>query len=322
MELKIRLKASMLSIKNGMIAETHSVYPPGETAGTVDYGTDSIANNVACMVSPFSLLGWLRRGVTEYLISQGISPCHNYDITNISASNKDYRGYAIQDLKHGYHKKRMGKGDNKEKPECEAINGEQCIVAKMFGGFTGHHRVFSMMPVKVTPVKAHYEKGIRNITGMGNFRKIAISPRSAIDGTPFATHTSDVIANLDAIMYLRMYENNPLYVAMIMHGIKYLSEHCEEFSSQLGGSRTFGSGFVEPTFLPPDLNRDETRKYHLLLMKTEDDTEGKDSFPATIKSKILAWQEEQNKLNNDFNIELQHQKDVFGIDKKWWNQEI
>lgn len=322
MELKIRLKASMLSIRNGMIAETHSVFPPGENAETVDYGTKSMANNVACMVSPFSLLGWLRRGITESLISQGISPCHNYDITNISTSNKDYRGYATQDLAHGYHKKRMGKGENKEKPECEAVTGEQCIIGKMFGGFTGHHRVFSMMPVKVTPIKAHYEKGIRNITGMGNFRKIAISPRSAVDGTPFATHTSDVIANFDAIMYLKMYETNPLYIATIMHGIEYLSKHSEEFTSQIGGSRTFGSGFVEPTFLPPELDREETRKYHNLLMKTEDNAEDADSFPKSIKDKLSAWQEEQKNLNELLATELKHQKDLFGIDKKWWNQEI
>lgn len=318
----------MLSIRNGMIAETHSIFPPGKTADTEDYGTNSMANNVACMVSPFSLLGWLRRGITESLISQGISPCHNYDLTNVSASNQDYRGYAKQDLAHGYHKKRMGKGESKEKPECEAVTGEPCIVAQMFGGFTGHHRVFSVMPVKVSPVKAHYEKGIRNITGMGNFRKIAISPRSAVDGTPFATHTSDVISNFDAIMHLRMYEDNGnssrlnLHTAMIMRGIEYLSAHSEEFQSQLGGQRTFGGGFIDASFLPPTLTRDEVRKYHLLLIKNEDDAENGNTFPAGIKEKILAWQETQKSINEELNIELKRQRELFGIDKQWWNKEV
>lgn len=321
-ELKIRLKTPMLSIRNGMIAETHSVFPPGENSETVDYGTKSMANNIACMVSPFSLLGWLRRGITESLISQGISPCHNYDITNISTSNQDYRNYAKLDLEHGYHKKRMNKGDHKEKPECEAVTGEQCIVGKMFGGFTGHHRVFSVMPVKVSPVASHYEKGIKNITGSGNFRKIAVSPRSAVDGTPFATHTSDIIANFDAIMYLKMYEDNPLYVAMIMNGIEYLSNHSEEFTSQLGGLRTFGNGFMETTFLPPSLTREETQKYHVFLIKNESDAEDSDKLNEKIKSKISEWQDEQKKLTELLNAGLKHQKELFGIDKKWWSKEI
>jgi hypothetical protein len=320
-ELKIRLKASMLSIKNGLIAETHSIPPPGESSKNLNYGIKTIANNITCTVSPFSLLGWLRHGITEYLISLGISPCHSYDLTNIS--NEGYRNIAIQDLEHGYHKKRLNKGENTGKPECEATIGTQCIVAQIFGGFTGHHRVFSVMPVKVSPVKAHYNKGVRNITGRGNYRNIAVSPRSAVDGTPLATHTADVIANLDAILYLKMYEDNPLYIAMIMRGFEYLYEHRDEFECQLGGSRTFGSGFIEPTFLPSALTREETTKYHNLLITTEEeDASNSDSLPESIKTKISEWQDEQKKLNTILDNELKIQKDMFGIDKRWWSREI
>lgn len=333
MEIKIRLKSPMLSIRNGLIIETHSVFPPGETNETVDYGIKSIANNIACTISPFSLLGWLRSGITEYLISQGISPCHSFDITNIGKSNQDYVNYAVQDLKHGYHKKRLNKGEHKEEPECQAIKGEQCIVSKMFGGFTGHHRVFSLMPVKVTPVQSNYDKAIKNITGKGNYRNIAISPRSAVDGTPFATHSVDAIANLDAVLFLKMYDDNPLFVAMIMRGIEYLSQNYEKFNHQLGGNRTFGCGFIEPTFMSPTLTRDETIEYHNLLIKQEDGLETEivtnienkskqKGLSDKIKEKISLWSKEQIQLNTLLDTELKHQKDLFGIDKKWWNQEI
>jgi len=322
-ELKIRVKSELLSIRNGLIVDTHSVYPPGETSETVEYGIKAIANNVNCMISPFSLLGWLRHGITEYFISQGISPCHNYDLTNVSKSNEEYVKIATMDLKHGYHKKRMGgKGDNKEKPNCEAVMGEECIVAKMFGGFTGHHRVFSVMPIKTTPVQGHYDKGIKNITGKGNYRNIAISPRSAVDGTPFATYTADVVANVDAIMYLRMYDANPLYIAMIMRGIEYLNEHRYEFDYQLGGNRTFGSGFIEPTFLPPELTRAEVTTYHNLLIKTEDRAEDSDTLSKELSDKISTWKDKQKEMNVLLDAELKRQKDMFGVDKKWWDAEL
>lgn len=321
MELKIRCKSELLGIRNGLIVDTHSVFPPGETSETVEYGIKAIANNVNCMISPFSMLGWLRHGITEYLISQGISPCHSYDLTNVSKSNEEYVKIAKMDLEHGYHKKRMGKGDTKEKPECEAATGEECIVAKMFGGFTGHHRVFSIMPIKTTPVQGHYDKGIKNITGKGNYRNIAISPRSAVDGTPFRTLDVDVVANVDAIMYLRMYDANPLYIAMIMRGIEHLNEHRYEFDYQLGGNRTFGSGFIEPTFLPPELTRAEVTTYHNLLIKKEDEVEGS-TLPKELSAKISAWEDRQKELNGLLDAELKHQKDMFGIDKKWWDTEL
>lgn len=322
-ELKIRLKSPMLSIKNGMIVETHSVFSQGKTNETENYGIKAMANNIPCTISPFSLLGWLRRGLTEYLISQGISPCHSFDITNISKSNEDYVNYARLDLEHGYHKKRMGKGDTKEKPECEAVKGEQCIIGKMFGGFTGHHRVFSIMPVKISPVQAHYNSGIKNITGKGNYRNLAISPRSSVDQSPFATYNADVVANLDAILYLRMYENNPLYIAMIMRGIDYLSQQQNEFEHQLGGQRTYGCGFIEPTFLPPELTRPEVVKYHNLLIKKEDslDTDS-ESLTKEISGKIQAWESNKGELNKLLDTELKHQKELFGIEKRWWSQEI
>ncbi len=312
----------MLSIRNGMITETHSVFPPGETNETVEYGIKSQANNIACTISPFSILGWLRGGITEYLISQGISPCHSYDLTNISKSNQDYVDYAVQDLQHGYHKKRMSKGEHKEKPECEAVTGKQCLVARMFGGFTGHHRVFSLMPVKVSPIQSNYDKAIKNITGKGNYRNIAVSPRSQVDGMPYATHSVDAIANLDAILYLRMYEDNPLYIAMILRGIEYLAKNEDKFSHQLGGNRTFGCGFIEPAFLPSDLTRDETTVYHNYLIKNEDNVNDNNKLKKDIQNKIDSWQSKKAELDMILDSELKIQKDLFGIDKKWWQQEI
>jgi len=320
-ELKIRLKSPMVTIKNGMVVETHSVFPPGETSGTVDYGIKSIANNVACTISPFSVLGWLRRGVTEYLISNGISVCHNYDITD-KAGNPEYRTYAEHDLVHGYHKKRLKSGEHKEKPECEAIIGEQCIVAKMFGGFNTHHRVFKTNPIKVSPVKSQYEKRIRNITGLGNFRNINISPRSAIDGVPFATHTADIISNLDAILYIQMYEDNLLYVACIMKGIEFLNEHRNEFEYQLGGSRTFGAGCIEVSMLPFTMTKEETTKYHLQLIKNEEESVDSNGLTESIRDKINAWNDIYNELINNFDNEVARQKELFGVDKRWWNQTI
>ncbi len=325
-ELKIRLKSPMLTIKNGLIAETHSVFSPGETNETVDYGIKSMANNIACTISPFSIIGWLRHGITEYLISQGISVCHGYDITNISKANEEYRKIALQDIQHGYHKKRLNKGEHKEKSECEAKTGKQCIVNKMFGGFNTHHRVFSLMPVKVSPVKTHYDSAVRNITGKGNYRNIAVSPRSSVDGTPFATHSVDTISNLDAILFIKMYEDNPLYVAMIMRGIEYLSQNSSNFNHQLGGSRTFGCGFIEPTFLPINLSRDETIKYHNLLIKKEDsiDIDSKDNgLTKDINEKISNWETiEKKKLNEILDVELSEQKKSFELSTKWWEQEL
>lgn len=323
-ELKIRIKSPMLSIKNGLITETHSVFPPGEGSETVEYGVKAMANNIACTISPFSLIGWLRKGITEYLISQGISVCHSFDLTNVSKSNTEYINYANQDLNHGYHKKRMGKGDSKERPECEAVTGKQCMVYQMFGGFTGHHRVFSIMPVKITPIQTHYDKAIKNITGKGNYRNLAISPRSHVDGTPLSTHNADVIANLDAILYLKLYNSgsNDLYTAMIMRGVEHLSKHTDDFEHQLGGARTFGCGFIEPTFLSPELTREEVTKYHNLLIKQEDAAEDNDGLSKTISEKLSRWQDRQKELNEILNAELKTQKDLFGIDKKWWNREL
>ncbi len=329
-ELKIRIKSPSISIKNGFIAETHSVFntqdPESKDEETAKYGIRRIANNVACTISPWSLLGWLRSGVTEYLISEGISVCHGMDVTNVTKSNKEYSLMVEHDLEHGYHKKRMGSGnkDKNELPECEAIKGEQCIVSKMFGGFTSHHRIFSLMPVKITPIKSHYESGVRNITGLGNYRNLAVSPRAVVDQSPFTTHKVDTIANLDAIMYLKMYEDNPLYTALIMRSIEYLNrqEIEQNYNHQLGGAKTFGNGWIETSFLPPNLTQEEITKYHLLLIKKEEKAEDSEGFPKQITEKIQKWEEEKVKLNAELDKELIRQKEIFGIDKKWWNQKI
>ncbi len=328
--IKIRIKTPMLSIRNGMIAETHSVFQQGKTNENVTYGIKSMANNNACIVSPFSILGWMRNGITECLINDySISPCHAFDLTNVS-SKVEYQEYAKQDITYGYHKKRIDKGNHKEKPACEAIKGKKCIVAEMFGGFTGNNRVFSIMPIKVSPVDAQYIRGVRNITGKGNYRSLAVSPRSAVDGTPYQTHDVDIIANLDAILYIKMYEPKSsesdridVYTAMIMKGIEYLAKHKDEFKHQLGGNRTFGCGFIEPTFLPLDLTRDETVTYHTALIKMEDDADSVSNITKSIKEKIAAWDDIKLDYDKLLDEELKVQKEYFGFDKemtdtKWW----
>ncbi len=347
--LKIRIKSPAVSIKNGMIAETHSIFNTknveNKDADTATYGIRRIANNVAITIMPWSLLGYLRSGVTEYLISQGISVCHGMDLTNVS-TNEDYADMVDHDLIHGYHRKRMGDGANKELPECQAVHGEPCLVAKMFGGFTSHHRVFSLMPVKVTPVKSQYKNDIRNITGLGNFRNLAVAPRAAVDQNPYTFHNVDAIANLDAIMYLRMYEDTPLYVAMLMRAVKFLNERTEDsdYNHQLGGARTFGCGWIQSEFLPPDLTREETIAHHLNLINREeavgndmavltsgeaggeiieeDDRElaGKARMLRKVSAKFEAWKAEKVQLDKKLDDELQHQKLLFGTEKKWWSQ--
>ena len=60
------------------------------------------------------------------------------------------------------------------------------------------------MPVKTSPIDSEYTKGIKNVTGKGNYMKLAISPRSSVDGKPYARHNVNVIENLDAILYIKM----------------------------------------------------------------------------------------------------------------------
>lgn len=318
-ELKIRLKSPMLSIRNGMIAESHSVFPPGESDETAQYGIKKIANNINCTVMPTSVLGWLRYGVTEYLIKQGISICHGYDLSLVTS--KDYKEYVVQDLKHGYHLKRMPKGDHTGKPECEAVRGKQCLVSEIFGGFTGAHRVFSLLPVKTSPIDSQYTRGIKNITGKGNYLNTAISPRSAVDGTPYATHTIDSLANFDAILYIKMYEPNPrmdVHIAMLLRAFDYLNTSSNDFKHQLGGNRTFGCGFMESTTLPIDMTREEVVKYHSVLIKLEEKADDADGLTNNIKEKIIAWEEQKKKYDKLLDEELKIQKELFGIDKKWW----
>ncbi len=317
-ELKIRLKSPQISIKNGLIPETHSRFPPGETDETIEYGVKYPANTIDCTISPWSLLGYLRYGVTQALIEKGISVCHSYDL---NLPSKDYRTFVEQDLAQGYHRKAMAKGEHTGKPECEAIIGHQCIVAEMFGTFTGSHRVFSLMPVKISPIDSEYARGIKNVTGKGNYLKLAISPRSAVDGTPYATHTVNVIENLDAILYIKMYEPNPkmdVHIAVLLMGIDYLNTHQNQFKHQLGGGRTFGSGFIEATALPIDLTRQEVVKYHSRLIKIEDKADNSDDLSKETKDKIEVWESEKAKYAIILKKELVIQKERFGIDKKWW----
>ncbi len=76
--------------------------PESKDEETAKYGIRRIANNVAVTISPWSLLGWLRSGVTEYLISQGISVCHGMDVTNVTKSNKEYaRQICLNSVRNG-----------------------------------------------------------------------------------------------------------------------------------------------------------------------------------------------------------------------------
>lgn len=349
-----------------MIAETHSIFntqnPDSKDENTATFGIGRIANNVAVTIAPWSLLGYLRSGVTEYLISNGISVCHGMDLTQVN-KNPDYVDMVDRDLQHGYHRKRMGSVTDDEKktrtsatnelPECEILRGEPCLVARMFGGFTSHHRVFSLMPVKVTPVKSQYRNDVRNITGLGNFRKLTIAPRAFTDQRPYTFHSTEVIANLDAIMYIRMYENNQsyednqLYVAMLMRAVEYLNGQTENsnYNHQLGGSRTFGCGWMQIEFLPPDLTRDETIVHHMNLITKEEaagndmvvgneentgadeQMKGKVKTSKQVAAKFDAWQVEKVILDKLLDDEITRQKTKFGIDvkksgsdEKWWSQ--
>lgn len=325
-ELKIRLKSPMVAIRNGMIAETHRIFPRGiKPEETNDYGYKAIANTINCTLMPTSILGWLRAGVTEYLIEQGISVCHGYDL---NLPTKDYRNFVIQDLEHGYHRKVMTKGEHAGKPECEAVIGnkpesqrKKCIVAEMFGSFAGKHRVFSILPVKTSPVDSHYTKGIKNITGKGNFMTVAVSPRSAVDGTPYATHDMNVVANLDAVLYIKMYEPNPrmdVHIAMLLRAFEYLNKKSNDFKHQLGGNRTFGCGFIEPTILPIGMERDDIVAYHSKLIKMEEKAEDAEGITESMKKTINDWEEQKKKYDTILDAELKIQKELFGIDKKWW----
>ena len=325
-ELKIRLKSPQVSIKNGLIPETHSRFPQGDTDETKDFGKKFPANNIDCSISPYSLLGWLRYGITEALIEKGISVCSSHNLNNVPAK-KEYQEFLTQDTKYGYHRKvapksrEKAKEGNAGKPECEVVIGHQCIVSEIFGGFAGNHRVFSMMPVKTSPIDKEYTQGVKNVTGKGNFLTLAISPRSAVDGTPYATYTVNVIENLDAVMTLKMYEPNPrmnIHIAVILMGIDYLNAHKDDFKHQLGGGRTFGGGFIEPTALPLSLTREEVVKYHGKLIRLEEKADDAEGLPLETRAKIELWDVEKSKYATLLESELKIQKERFGIDKKWW----
>lgn len=323
-ELKVRLKAPMLNIKNGMIAETNSSFPQGEAEETSKHSIKKIGNSISCVVSPFSILGWLRHGITEFLISKGISTCHSYDLSK--NLKEETANWAEQDLARGYHRKLAIKKGNKADPECVSIKGTPCIVCEMFGNFTGQHRTFSLMPVKISPVESRYSRGVGNITGRGNYRNLNISPRSHTDGSPFNTFDVDVIANFDAILYIKMYESNlrlKEHVAMIYGGIKYLKEHQNDFNHQLGGARTSGCGFIDPTFLPTTMTRKDVIKHHNTLISMED----KDEDTKTTQSD---WEKtDEPELNEILKNVIEEQK-KFGFQKDitgkiinpWWDMII
>lgn len=321
-ELKIRLKSPQISIKNGLIPETHSSFAPGNHSNeTEDYGVKFPANNVRCTISPWSLLGFIRSGFTDALIEKGVSVCHGYDL---NLPKGDYEEFVKQDLVYGFHRKAFKSGKTIKgvaKPECEVVMDKKCLVAEMFGTFAGDHRVFSVMPVKTTPIKNDYKNRVRGVTGMGNYQQIAISPRSAVDGTPYATHTISVLEHVDAIMYIRMYEPNPrmsIHIAALLNGFDYKNTHKDEFKHQLGGGRTFGSGFVDTTVLPISMSRDEITEYHLRLIAFEDKADDNNGFTKDAQAKIDGWEAEKARYAEIFTEELKVQKEQFGIDKKWW----
>lgn len=324
-ELKYRVKSPLISIRNGMIVDTHQLFPPDKKEDPAMIKT--IASNISCTLSPFSMLGWLRGGVTAYLISEGISPCHGYDLTTVSKTGERAKN-VVEDLEKGYHKKRMGKGGeaNKEKPECEVVMGEPCLTYRMFGGFTAHHRVFSMVAFKTSPVKDRFYKQKENITGTGNYRRINVSPRTSDGITPYNTYEYDVLANVDGIQYLRMYEDDDVYVGMLLRAIEYLYAHRNDFGHQLGGSRTFGHGFIEPVVINPLYTRAEAVNYAKLMRKAEEDFDSDNIAEVETKGEMAkkdeTWVVEHERIMGVLDDELKRQKDLFGIDKHWWSIEL
>lgn len=330
-ELKIRLDIPAVTIRNGIIVDTHQQF--SSTTKDSPYQIGTIANNVAAILPSSTIRGWLRFGMTEYLIHDiGISVCHGYDLHNVSKTGKRYKN-TLEDLIAGYHLKRIkennqyGKG-NKGKPECLAAQGESCIIGKMFGSFTGNHSVFSTMPFKIDPVKAKFNQQKANVTAMGNYRQLNVSPRSADGETPYQTFLTDVIANVDGIQYIRMYGNDTTYIGMFIRGIEYLYEHRNEFQHQLGGSRTAGHGFVNPSFINPLYSRKDAITYVTQLHRSETEYESKESIEtdegktANMKRKDDEWSDLRESILNDLDVELEHQKELFGIEKEWWTTEI
>ncbi len=316
-KLKIRVQIPQLSIRNGLIPETHSNYP-----STSELPIRVPGNALRVTISGNTINGWLRHGLTEALIHAGVSPCHSFDVDNTSRLTEK-----IEDLKYGYHRKafKNGKKENgASKPECEVVIGKKCLVAEMFGTFAGAHKVFAEMPMKLTPIKKDLEKGVRGVCGFGNFLEIASSPRSMVNGIPFNTYKQYVVANVDAILTLKFYEPNlrmEEHLAALLHAVEYLNEHGDEYNHQIGGFRTTGNGFATVTAIPLAFTEKESVDYLIKLIALEDKADDADGITEDMRVKIEDWKAEKERYAKIFAEELKVQKEQFGLDKKWWKME-
>lgn len=326
MELKIRMKSTLLGIRNGMIVDTHLDSPQGKDGNEWRQGIDTLGSVVTCIISPHSIAGLLRRGISEYLRQEGISSCASFDINNTSG---DERKNAFQkDIDNGYHYRNFHAGGKTgEGPQCmHEYNGEkQCLISEMFGGMGGktpaRHRKFILHPLKLTPKQGEYDNNIKNVTGKGNFRQLITAPRSMEDGIPYSFYPVDTVGNVDAIQYVTIYndvksDRSDIYAGLFMKGVEFLNIHKEEFAFQLGGFRTSGYGIVDYDFLPTFLDRDQTREYHKKRINKE---EGADQSKE-IQDIVDKWLPEKSRLEKLLSDELKVHKELFGIDKKWCNK--
>lgn len=332
MELKIRMKSTLVGIRNGMIVDTH-LDEPQDNKNKWRQGVDVLGNVVTCIISPHSIAGLLRRGISEYLRQEGISSCASFDIENTSG---DERKNAFQkDINNGYHYRNFRskeKKDSEEKkpregPQCmyEYKGEKECLISEMFGGMGGktgaRHRKFILHPMKLSPKQLEYDNNIKNVTGKGNFRQLIVAPRSMEDNIPFAYYQIDTVGNMDGIQYITIYndvkpDRVDIYTALFMKGVEFLNIHKEEFNFQLGGFRTSGYGIVDYEFLPTFLNREQTREYHKKIINKEEKADQSDKVQVVIDK----WPLEKTRLEKLLSEELKIHKELFGIDKKWCNK--
>lgn len=324
MELKIRMDSVLIGVRNGMMVDTHLDAPQGKDGNEWRQGVDTLGSVITCIVSPHSIRGLMRRGISEYLGSEGISSCASFDIR---ATSGDERKNAFQkDIDSGkYHERNLYiKGNTGEGPHCMyEYNGErQCLVSEVFGGMGGKVEArpakFLLHPMKLTPKQGEYDNNIKNVTGKGNFRQLVIAPRSMIDGIPYSFYPVDTVGNVDAIQYVTIYndvkpDRADIYAALFMKGVEFLNNHREEFAFQLGGHRTSGYGIINYDFLPISLDRNQTREYHKEMVSKE----GNAKHQASIQDIIDKWPTEKSRLEKLLENELKVHKELFGIDKKW-----
>lgn len=309
-ELKIRLRADAVGIRNGIIVQENAGVP------MKDDPVDRISNSINSIVSPFSVAGWVRSGITEYLRSIGISSCHPYITEKTTAPSNDKKHMIVNDLNLGYH----GKGT------CLSETGESCIVHDLFGSFKNNPRKFRFGVLKLSPVRSKWRNMNDGVTGLGNFRRIVTHARS-FDGGPFLHTENDVICNVDAIQYITLYrkridkEKIPIYTVLFKRAFEYLNSNRDDFDHQLGGHRTNGFGVMECDFINPFYSRKESVKYHgQLVSKREGEKKKEDDNEDNEKKKE---DDKEMKLKDDeWNICLQEAEKEFDEKVKEWKEKF